>query len=794
MALNDPQTGAAASGQQPNQTPGIITSSSGHSDAQLLEMWRRWHRECFDQRIVWERQWQRNVFYILNRQWIYYDSARGQWADKRLAKWVPRPVTNICKEAVQSVRANFAAINYGTNARPLGDDPINLITAGVADDYAPILHEDHQMDAVMNEFDFNLLVYGNAWLHTAVEYDRKNGVVNDEYEVCIACQQESLGSAIANAGQKCPNCGATEFAPSQTPPQQTPQPKGVTLSLSPFEIAFPLVYERYDLAPLTVRIRWRDKSYYEQHEELQQYARTLNFAKSPQERTMQVFKTLPFQNDLGISSNPYSTAGGAAGESEGIVEYDVWVKPCADFPDGQVIRIAGDTNPTIIHSEKESLPGPLPYTTAAGNPLFTFHHARFDQVGGRALGSGLIDPIIQKQDQLNQLDSHCLMIIGRMANPIWLEPKGAEVEKFTGEPGLVVKWNPLVGGGTAKPERIPGEGINPSVFQYRAIIKQEAEELSGTYDLMKGAKPTGVEAYSALSLLQQAGQARYTSAFKERGAAYKGWFKDALEIERMFGPDKRIQAVMQPTRAWAFDTFKKADLSGTVDIIIEDGTLAPKNALGERASIEHLRQLGLLNPQDPDQVMAIFQKFGQSSLLPGLDAQVQEAWLNMDRFEKFMSNPQQIQLAATGQGPEPLNYKRWYNPQIHRQELIKWCLSDRGRAVFQKSPPAEQYVDMYLARIDLAIQQAAMGMMDAAGIPVQGAPGGPAGPPAPGGGAPGAGQPAQPGGGSAMANSNRNSAGAGPAASGSGGAKDPGDPQTQAAQDRAIGWLESHKK
>lgn len=819
-----PSTGAGASG--PQQTPpptGLATTGGADplaagqmSDAQLLELWSRWKKECFDQRWIFERQWMRNVWYILNRQWIYFDSKRGQWQDKRLAKWIPRPVTNICKEAVQSVRANFAAINYGANARPQGEDNENVVTAGVADDYAPILHEDHEMDAVLNEFDFWLLTTGNAFLHTSVEYDRKYGVVNVDFETCTACQKETTSDKIAEAGQKCPNCGAKAFMPSvdpltgqPKPPTEQPMPKGVTTALSPFEVAFPLIYERFSLSPYVVRMRWRDKSYYENHEELKQYANTLPFTKSPAERTMQIFKTLPFQNDLGTASQ-YFANGGANTDSEGIVEYDIHVKPNAQFPKGQVIRIAGDSSPVVIHVESEGLPGPLPYTDARGNPIFTFHHARYDQVGGRALGSSLIDPIVQIQDQINQLDSHCLMIIGRMANPVWLEPKGAEVEKFTGEPGLVVKWNPLVGGGNAKPERIPGQGIDQSVFAFRQMKKQEAEELSGTYDIMKGQKPAGVEAFASLNLLVERGQARHASAYKERGAVYKAWFHDALEIEREFGPDERIKAIMAPTKGWAFQTFKKADLGGQIEIIIEDGTLTPKTSLGERAAIEHLRQLGLLNPNDPDQVMAIYQKFGQARLLPGLDAQVQEAWMNMDVFEKYLNGDPQViatikqreatsqQIAAqTGQQPSnvgPLTYKRWYNPQIHRQELIKWALSDRGRAVFQKFPMSEPYVDAYLAQIDLAYAQTQQGMMDASGVAVPTAPGGPGSmhPDQPGG-APG-------GAGAAMANSNRNAAGAGPSASGAAGAAangqsaastgNPGDPRSQAADERAISYLE----
>ena len=782
-------------GTQPGPGAEQMPQPAGFSDPQLLEMWKRWKKECFDQRWIFERQWMRNIWYLLNRQWIYYDSRRGQWQDKRLAKWVPRPVTNILKEGVQSVRANFASINYGANARPIGEDNLAVITAGVADDYAPILHEEHMMDVVMNTFDFWMLTTGNAWLHTAVSYDRKNGVERVGYETCVACGEEYAQNEIADAGQKCPSCGAMDFQPTLDPmtgmpkQQEIPKAKGITYALSPFEIAFPLMYDNFEDVPYIVRMRWRDKVYYEQDEEMRasKYDKTLQFAKTPQERTMQIFKTLPFQSDTGITP-PYFASGGANSDSEGSVEYDVWVKPCADFPEGQVIRIAGDANPTIIHSEKEGLPGPLPYKDAKGNPLFTFHMARYEHVGGRIFGSSLIDPAIQKQDQLNQLDSHILMVIGRMANPIWLEPKGAEVEKFTGEPGLVVKWNPLVGNGTAKPERIPGEGVNSSVFAYRGLIKQEAEELMGTFDIMKGEKPGGTEAYAAMSFLYERATGRHASAYKERGRAYKGWFKDALEIEREFGEESRTRAVMQPTKAWAFETFKKADLQGNVEIIIEDGTLTPKTSLGERAAIDHLAQLGLIDPSDPDQKIAIFEKFGQQRLMPSVDAQVQEAWMNMDRFEKFMSDPQAImqaqheaqlqaqQAALTGQPPKPpgpLQYKRWYNPQIHRNELIKWCLSDRGRNVFAQHPAAEGLIEAYLMQIDTALAQQQMGIIDAGGVMIETQGGAP---PQPGGPTPGD-QPEQQGNhgrAQQMANSNRNAGGVGPQSAGAGGTQQGG--------------------
>src|SRR5574342_88313 len=90
------------------------------SDAVLLKLFQKCKKESMDSRWVFERQWLRNIYYVLGRQWIYYNGSRGEWQDKRLAKWIPRPVTQKAKEIVQTIRSMFAAINIGVNMRPNG--------------------------------------------------------------------------------------------------------------------------------------------------------------------------------------------------------------------------------------------------------------------------------------------------------------------------------------------------------------------------------------------------------------------------------------------------------------------------------------------------------------------------------------------------------------------------------------------------------------------------------------------------------------------------------------------------
>lgn len=756
------------------------------TDEELLELHRQCKMEAFDQRWIFLRQWTRNIYYILNRQWIEYSSRDGQWRDKRMAKWIPRPVTNKCKEAVQAIRAMFTSIELSATCRPNGNDPKNISAANTADELAPMLHDLHDMDSVMNEADFWFLVTGNAFLHTYWDYDPQYGMIESPVEECVGCGARHSSDELQGAQPICPDCKGTAFQAAIDPltgqpaTQRKAKGRSVTDALSPFEFAFPNAYPLFRKVPYVYRLRWRSKRYFEDHPTLKQYVDQITWLKSPQDRSLQIFKSLALQNDLGLSPTYWSEGSGSGDTDEGVPEFELWYKPCDKYPDGLLVRFAGESNPIVLHLEKEeAVPGPFPYTDVKGQPLFPFQHMAYDHVGGRVLASGAIDPIIQKQDQLNQLDSMIQMIIQRMANPVWLEPKGAEVEKFTGEPGLVVKWNPLTVNGNAKPERIAGEGPHGSFFEIREMYLKDIEELTGTFDVVKGAKPTGVEAFSALNLLVERSQARFASAFKSRAEAYAGAFKIQLELQREFGPDEITKSVLSPARNYTFQTFKRAQLQGDVTVIVESGSSTPKTNLGTRAAVEHLNQLGMIDSQDPDQKYKIFQIFGQSELSPSLDTHVQAALQKQQAFEEWIVNPQLVknaalksqqdaevsqqqsvveakQALASGQLPAPpapppsplnntpLKWRKWYNPIIHRQEFMKWANSDVIRELVQTNPQVEGLLEAHLMEMEIAIAESAQGMV--AGQPLLPAPAQP--------GANSA-KPAQNG--SAMGNSNRES-------------------------------------
>jgi len=718
----------------PMQTAQAPALGGQYDDARLLDMFNILKRESTEYRWIWEREWLRDLFYVANRQWITFHPTRREWIDKRLQKWVPRPVTNKMAEVTQAIRTNLGAINLVAKARPIGNEPSSIATAEVADNALPLIHEEHMMDQVMREADFWMITTGNACLFTSWEKDKRFNRVFVPFEQCQSCQQVLSPKEIISANQHCPNCGGMQF---QKAIQQNGQPggdwtafgRGKTEALSPFEYAIPPNVTRWDDLPYIIRLRWRDKHYYEaNHPEM---IGQLQWEKSPSDRSLQIFKSLALTNDVGTGSQFAYLGAAGAHTVEGVTEYELWLKPTKEFPQGFLMRVAGDTNPVMMHAEDEGIPGPIPYKDVDGNPLFPYHHGQYEHLGGRIYGRSALSPLIQKQDQINQLDSLIQLIIQRTANPTWIIPENAGVENITGEPGIIIKWNVLAAQGQGKPERIQGTEIQQSLFALREQYLKDIEDLSGAFDIIKGQKPTGVEAFSALQLLVERSQSRFTSVFQARGEMYRQWATTALELERQFGPEQRTYTVLSPNRGYTFRQFTNAQLQGVVSITIEDGSNMPKTALGKRAAIEQANQLQLLNPQDPEQRYTLLQQFGLSDLAPSLDAHVQAALQMQDAFEQWAKAPQ---------GPPPLDVKPWYNLQIHLGERIKWLNTDRMRTLITGRPDLEQIITQHMAQLQMMLQPPPM-------------PGGPGGPPGPPGPAPTG--PSAPGGGQAMRNANK---------------------------------------
>lgn len=702
------------------------------NDAAAVKLLDDTRKFCDPGREAFEWGWWRVLLYFLGRQWIYWNPATRTWNDKRLAKWVPKPVTNKIRETYDSIFALLSDITPSVNARPVGQKPANVITAETTDEIMPLIHDEHGMTPLMGDADFWAILLGNAYLHP--HWDPNDPVNQRTVQLwqCALCQSVVPPDAIVQAGNKCPNCGSPALQPArdasgQPVTQQIVIGRGKTIVCSPFEILLPLYAQSFEAVDRLIHHTWLPRHEIEDMVQDQAVLKKIQWTTSPQQRSLQLYRSLAMQSDLPMSPSTWQTSG-TMGEVEGATVQRLWVKAGQRYPRGVLLEFIGEGTGAVVNRSANRDGGMepyLPYETMEGEPLWPWIHYAYKRIAGRLYAQGAMDTILQKQDQINQIDSMTQLTANRMGNPIWLEPKGAEVERFTGEPGLIVRWQP-VGANGAKPERIAGENPPQSFFALRQQFLGDIEDAAGTYDVVKGAKPAGVEAFSALNLLVERSQSRFTPTFKARGEAYRQWAEIAVELERAYGPDERIRNVQGPNQNWTQKVFQRTKLQGSIAIVVEDGSNTPKTSLGRRAAIEHANQLQLLAPQqNPDQMYAMMQELGVSALVPSLDADVKSALQEQQMFEEW----------ATGgmQGPPPLARMPWHNDQVHLNENRKWMNGDAIREILANAGPAAPMIVQALA---MHLQEHLMGMQALAMNMAASGPGGPGGPAAAAGGAP----------------------------------------------------------
>jgi hypothetical protein len=647
-----------------------------------LELLKKTREFCDTGREVFEQGWWRALMYLLGRQWIYWNPTSRTFQDVRQAIWVPKPVTNKVRETLETVLALLADIAPGIDARPVGQRPRNVLTAQVADDIAPLVHDEHQMDEVLTDADFWAALLGSAFLHPHWDKDDPRNIRMVQLDQCQLCKGVFSPDQIQQAQNRCPNCGSGALRPAMNPDgspatQRIVLGRGRTIVASPLEILLPLYASNFKRADRLIYLDWSPR-----HELEAEFGsdllKNVQWTKTPEQRSLQLYRSLAVQSDLPITPQQWNSSANM-GETDGATRQYLWIRPNNQFEQGIFVQFIGEGENAIpVPSSMEGGRPEIPFKNFEGTALWPWVHYNYSRIGGRIYGMSAIDMILGKQDQINRNDSSVMMAVNRMGNAVWLEPKGAEVERLTGQQGLVIKWQP-VGSQGAKPERLSGENPPEAFFKLRQQYMADIEDGAGTYDVVKGAKPSGVEAFSALQLLVERSQSRFTKVFKSRGLAYRQWYEVALELERKHGPAERVKEAMGPNGSWVFKTFQKAKLDGPVKIVIEDGSNVPKTALGRRAAIEHANQLGLIDASNPDQLYGIMQELGLTRLVPSLDADVKSALQEQQAFEDW--------AAAGFKGPMPLIRMPWHQDDVHLQENRKWMNSDRVREILAMAGP-----------------------------------------------------------------------------------------------------------
>lgn len=162
------------------------------------------------------------------------------------------------------------------------------------------------------------------------------------------------------------------------------------------------------------------------------------------------------------------------------------------YPNGRRVIIGGDV---LLYD------GENPYETGD----FPFRVFKCYPQPNKFWGVGEIQNIISPQKYRTDVMNSIIENAGMMGNPVWIMDKNCGVEKnsLTNRRGLVVRKNP----GTEVRRETP-PAIPAYIKDIVNTLDADMEKISGVYDVLRGDKPVGVTAASAITALNEQAQGR----------------------------------------------------------------------------------------------------------------------------------------------------------------------------------------------------------------------------------------------------------------------------------------------
>lgn len=585
-------------------------------------------------RWIFEREWYRNILYYVGQQWITYDEGWRRWRQRNLAAWVPMPVTNRLSSTANVIRSSVAQVTPAFTAMPTEDNERSVLSANAADKYLDVIMQESGFRGARRRLASWVTMTGNGFLLTEFDTSKDTGMVMVPGEVCLDCGLTMQPEMIPE-NMLCPRCGSENLSEDPSIGTEVPQGRVRVSALSPFEVYVDNRTQELQEQPAILIIQQKSLDAVKMV-----YGDAAKNVEPDNERDMGRYflDSLAYMTGTGFSGGAFRR--GPDDTDGGVTLYHLYVKYCKDYPDGFMVTMTGDQH--ILDQAPV-----FPFRHQRTNkPFYPIVHVRYDDVPGRFWAKTPLDDLVAKQKQRNEFESLYQTIIMRSANPVWLIPTGVQHTPITGDPAIQVRYS---GTGGLKPERLKGEDAPSSIIQFIQQIDQDFEELANTFAVMKGKNPGSVRAASAIQMLLERGFGRYGSVFDNLEEAYEQWAIQALEIWRQKAVFPRVQAVAKAAGSWQFMEFVGADL-GEVDIRVEAGSTRPKSQAGRQMLVGQGLQWGLLNPNDPEQKMKIFEELGMVNLLPGAEADTKVV---AEENAKFMAWANEVKASLDAEAGNP---------------------------------------------------------------------------------------------------------------------------------------------
>jgi len=572
----------------------IQTNQEKEND-KIISYFNKKKAESGQLRYNFEKNWYRNILFYVGKQWIKYDNSKRLWTNVDLPTWFPTPVTNKFASTIDAIMSVLKEVKPEIVASPSSDNIDDINSAEIARTIIDIVEEESGYKNEEAKLFTWLSLTGDAYVYTYYDNSEKHGIVEVPLYACNNCGFIETLDKFEN--DVCPICLNKEIV--QTKETKTfPKGKITSIILSPFEVFVNMNIKNFEdqdyviiartLSEEQIKSRWKDVN-------LKQTENT--------EYGLQFFNSLAYiTNVADLASQGIGQF--YAGTSKLYTVWEMFVKPNNEFPNGWHGFIC---NNNILEG------GDLEYIDSNGNRFIPIVHFPSIDVPKRFYSKTIADDLVYKQIQRNKLESFIQLAAHRTSNPVWLIPNTAGVNKITGEPGEIIRFNDS---NTAHgvPTRLPGVELTQSVFRWLEIIDRDFEELASTFDIIKGNVPPNVPTLGGLELLKERGMSRFGRIIENIEKSKVKLAYQWLNIWKQFATESRSIVIKDANGKWKQKSFNKSDLSGNICLRIEPGSSNPKSEAYKQYIAGQLLGYGLINVEDPFSRFKILKIFHSDDL------------------------------------------------------------------------------------------------------------------------------------------------------------------------------------
>lgn len=582
----------------------------------------------------------KNILFYLGLQRIKYSSSIKFWRPVALDR-ARLPVTNKVKTLVNDLASKLVAFKPPITWGPGSDQEADYVAAAVADKVNQVIEKEANIRDVKPVAGRWLATTGNVFLISTYDTSPENGTSTIQAQRCLHCLTPVMPADLEQTGGACPQCGSKEVTPGgflqpameQIVPRFEPAVDGTGSVVGEaypvgkhrievenvFTVRFDPYVERFHRSPYVRITRTQPESWVEEYYGHlgDEWLQTVAYSAGEDHHNR-------FLESIAVTAFGGSALHGETEDRRAVV-HRLWLRPHpTKAPHGIYAEIVG---------EQVAKSGPYPYHDEAGKPMLNVAHLEFDQVPGRALAATRCDDVVELQEDLNEFDAFIKQHARRMANAIWLLPRGSNVSRLTGEEGLYVQYDPLATG--HKPERAAGTPIGQDMLLIRNQKKAEMDEVFGLYEVARGEAPRGVTAYAALQLLDERAQQGQSNLFDNWALGWMEWSRQNINIAREYWDEQRTLAL--GFGRWAVQKFDRAQIQGGIDIAVDLGMNRPTTLIAKAARIGQAIQQGLVNVMDPQVRYLALRALGIPELMPDYNKDFIKAGRVLDQILSAMT-------------------------------------------------------------------------------------------------------------------------------------------------------------